>query len=490
MADEAELQPVWIVGFTGHRHLGDLVAVREIVREELERLRHEIDGGIAGYSSAAIGADTLFAEACQAEGIPWIATLPFSPADFRKDFNESQWSYASELLRGAAEIEICGTADDRTASYLRCGLKTVDQADLVMAVWDRNPARGVGGTAEVVAYARMLNKPLILIHPERLDVNRESFFPSAFVDPELAFLNRVGGKPAPAMAKAKNTRESVERFFCKVDTIAARIAPRFRRWVAASLLMNLLAAILAAAAIGFEIHSKLFHFFIGVLVVAAALAIVWVKRKEAHRKWIRCRVAAEICRSALATWDLPVATTPVWFQQFPGFVRLVRTLRILRLESPNDHSSDLPSWRQNYVQTRIDHQIDYFGRRSRTMREALLILASIFWFFSGLAVARALFVATISMDHLNPALDRTIESFLPIALPLAAGGAVSLISILDLHRRRRRFLEMKRRLVAVRDQIIQSDNFITLQAGVEKVEDLCAEEVVEWFMLARNPRFQ
>jgi hypothetical protein len=83
------------------------------------------------------------------------------------------WEKATALLKSASSIEVSGAAEDRTAAYLHCGLCTVDRADLVMAVWDRNPARGVGGTAEVVEYARSKKKPLILIHPDRCEVNHE-----------------------------------------------------------------------------------------------------------------------------------------------------------------------------------------------------------------------------------------------------------------------------------------------------------------------------
>ena len=173
MTKERVRQRVFVVGFTGHRHLEDPVAVGKIIRAELALLQEKQGGLIAGYTSVAIGADTLFAEACLTLNIPWTAALPFSPDEFRDDFSAAEWSCASDLLKRALEVEICGTADDRTAAYLRCGLRTVDQSDLVMAVWDGKPARGEGGTGEVVAYARKQKKPLILIHPVRKEITRE-----------------------------------------------------------------------------------------------------------------------------------------------------------------------------------------------------------------------------------------------------------------------------------------------------------------------------
>ena len=87
-------------------------------------------GKIAGYSSIAIGADTLFAEACLALNIPWRAILPFALADFRDDFNDDEWANATNLLGQAAKVEISESLEDRTAAYLSCGLRTVDGADL------------------------------------------------------------------------------------------------------------------------------------------------------------------------------------------------------------------------------------------------------------------------------------------------------------------------------------------------------------------------
>src|SRR3982750_4183925 len=128
MSDDVPLPAVWVVGLTGHRHLKNAEAVRALIRKQMEALSGRARGRLAGCSSAAIGADMLFAETCAALKVPWKALLPFSPAEFRTDFSESQWSHASELLKGAVEIEISGSADDRTAAYLRCGLRTVDDA--------------------------------------------------------------------------------------------------------------------------------------------------------------------------------------------------------------------------------------------------------------------------------------------------------------------------------------------------------------------------
>jgi hypothetical protein len=41
----------------------------------------------------------------------------------------------------------------------------IGQAGELWAVWDGKPARGYGGTADVVAYARRLDIPVLVIWP-------------------------------------------------------------------------------------------------------------------------------------------------------------------------------------------------------------------------------------------------------------------------------------------------------------------------------------
>jgi polyphosphate kinase 2 (PPK2 family) len=48
-------------------------------------------------------------------------------------------------------------------AYLAAGRWIVDHADRLVAVWDGRPARGRGGTAEVVAYARHRGVPVTVL---------------------------------------------------------------------------------------------------------------------------------------------------------------------------------------------------------------------------------------------------------------------------------------------------------------------------------------
>lgn len=165
----------FVVGFTGHRRVENEAKISQVLRELIASLQREIGAELVGRSSIASGADTLFAEACLAANLKWIAQLPFPEVEFKKDFNNSDWKRAKALLDQAERVETSSEIAERPRGYLDCGLATVEGADVMIALWDGKAPRGKGGTAEIVAYTRRLQKPLILISPDGLEIKRERF---------------------------------------------------------------------------------------------------------------------------------------------------------------------------------------------------------------------------------------------------------------------------------------------------------------------------
>lgn len=492
------LPPIWIVGFTGHRHLSDPATAKQIINTVVESLRAEIPGRLVGFSSVAIGADTLFAEKWLSSGLPWIAFLPRAESDFKNDFTGSDWATTCSLLKKASRVKtLSGMKEaERDLAYLECGFLVVDEADVLVALWDGKPSRGVGGTADVVANARNLGKPLILIDPTSSAVKRERFSRELFADPEITYLNRIANHEALPVKEMVAPEDRVRRFFHKVDSKAASIAPRFRLWIGASVVMNAAAAILVAATIGFQVNSFILNSLIFVLTTAAAIAIALIKRKRAHLKWVRCRVASEICRSALATWTLADVAEPTWFNHLTEFARLAKTIRVMKLTSPTPQVMNINEWRQNYLKSRVDEQLHYFRRRRKEFSVSLSILTAGFWLFSILGIARACFTGSafgmgplIPMTPSHSLVVHFAQSFLPIALPLAAGCTLSLISIFDLNRQLARSRAMESILAKSRQQVEKSESLLSLRRAVENVENALASEVFEWFTLFRYPRF-
>ncbi len=156
----------YVVAVTGHQRLGDPQTERFVwqcfvtLLKGLQR-RHGAD--LVVLSGLAEGADTLFAEAAIAQQIPLIAGLAaeglinnFAPGPARERFLSLRaQSHSVHQLAYSAPSE---------AAYMALGHWLVDSAHLLIAAWNGLPAAGLGGTADVVAYALHQQKPVVHIH--------------------------------------------------------------------------------------------------------------------------------------------------------------------------------------------------------------------------------------------------------------------------------------------------------------------------------------
>lgn len=154
------------VGFTGHRNLEDPPTVKQSIAALLSSLQSE-HKQISIVTSAALGADTLFLDAASKLDIPAHVILPFPKERFRLDFTDTPdgWDEVSPLLEQASKLEIVADCETPEEAYMKTGVEIVENANILLAVWDRLPARGMGGTAEVVEYAIQRGKEVYIVDP-------------------------------------------------------------------------------------------------------------------------------------------------------------------------------------------------------------------------------------------------------------------------------------------------------------------------------------
>lgn len=150
------------VGVTGHRRdqldPADVPALTGRIRHILELVSGATGGPGTLISSLAEGADQIVATEALDLGFRLVCPLPFSRTEYELDFTEPQTRAAYwSLLQRASEVqELPGlrtTADSEQTAYAAAGDRVLEDADLLIAVWNGNAARGTGGTAEVVAKA-------------------------------------------------------------------------------------------------------------------------------------------------------------------------------------------------------------------------------------------------------------------------------------------------------------------------------------------------
>ena len=156
------------VGVTGHRQADRLGSIDELVDGVLERLGRDTEGTPVVVSSIAEGADRLVARLGLSRGWDLVVILPFPRHDYETDFTtDASRAEFDELLGRASAVDEVASRPTREDAYLAAGHAVVDDADVVLALWDGHPARGRGGTAEVVEYARSLGRPLVWIDVAR-----------------------------------------------------------------------------------------------------------------------------------------------------------------------------------------------------------------------------------------------------------------------------------------------------------------------------------
>jgi hypothetical protein len=172
------------IGVTGHRTLADPTAVarklRQILAEKIAVLFAQEGKGkgsacrfvFSVFSSLAEGADRLVAEEIlQTADAELIAVLPLAAEEYSRDFaGPGSIAEFKDLLARAGKTIVMETGgqdprlqDVREKAYEDAGRYVADHCDLLVAVWDGMPARGRGGTAEIVDYARKQGRPLAII---------------------------------------------------------------------------------------------------------------------------------------------------------------------------------------------------------------------------------------------------------------------------------------------------------------------------------------
>jgi len=137
------------------------------VRSEITAILSGAEPPLTGISSLAIGADQVFAEVVLALHGSLEVVIPFETYE-RTFENRVDRAKFHRLRAAASRIEVLTGARDAEEAYLNAGKRVVDLSESMIAVWDGEPARGLGGTAQIVEYARHVGIPVTQLNPAEL----------------------------------------------------------------------------------------------------------------------------------------------------------------------------------------------------------------------------------------------------------------------------------------------------------------------------------
>jgi hypothetical protein len=174
------------VGVVGHRHDPkkrpdpNVAALREICRKLLLHIQDTFKGVATIHhdlfaetplrlrliSALAEGADQWVASEAEQLGYELQAVLPFERTEYEKDFTDPGVKAEYCRLRDAATavFELDGDRKRSAESYLAAGRVLLTQSDLLIALWDRQEAQGVGGTGQIVREALQRGIPTLWVN--------------------------------------------------------------------------------------------------------------------------------------------------------------------------------------------------------------------------------------------------------------------------------------------------------------------------------------
>lgn len=151
-----------IVGATGHQEIpppaeADIVAgVNYVLRSQ--------PAGLVAICSLAVGTDQLVAQAVLDIGGALDVVIPCERYD--ETFNGADLVRFRQLLGRARRIETLRHPAPTEEAFLDAGRRVVDHCELLVAVWDGEAADGLGGTGDVVDYARSVGRKIVIIWPQ------------------------------------------------------------------------------------------------------------------------------------------------------------------------------------------------------------------------------------------------------------------------------------------------------------------------------------
>ncbi len=149
------------IAISGHRGLPSATA--DLVDKAIRVALAEHAPDVTGLSCLADGADQIFARAVTDLGGTLEVIIP--AAQYRAGLPAEAQPEYDRLLAEAAAVHRMAFTESTSESHMESSKAMINQADELFAVWDGQPARGYGGTADVVAYAREHGTPVRVVWP-------------------------------------------------------------------------------------------------------------------------------------------------------------------------------------------------------------------------------------------------------------------------------------------------------------------------------------
>ncbi len=519
------------IGVTGHRVLAQADRLAEEVTRALPLIQRMVCTSAATpvlltvVSPLAEGSDRLIARQVLAQpGATLEAVLPLPVAGYQATFSseESRQEFR-DALAGAATLTELPAVETREEAYEQAGQYVVERCDVLLALWDGQPAAERGGTADVVAWARDRDIPVYWIHTEPPframwagasltlgldayraldDFNRTSIRPARVAEATervTANLTAQGERAGLDPAALRPSCSWIIPAFVRADLLASRAQRRFFQVSDATFILAALAVIAAAGPqlvghgsflAGLTPHSslRLAPLIESLLMVLGLIAIYLGRHQGYHRRWVSYRYLAERLRAA---FFLALVTPPGPTSRSPepaalhqaGDTWLERAYDTVWQRRPTIAAPPVAPLRRFLIDAWVGEQRAYQARKSHRHEAAHEGISRMGAFIFIMTFA---FAATDTLDVgrggslWEPTAPAVL--FLSIILPALAGALTGIGALREHPRNGRRSGRMAHYLTRLEGRIARAPDLPSLHALVRLVEAMVLEETGDWYV--------
>jgi Protein of unknown function (DUF4231) len=504
------------VGVSGHRtastkHPGLTGEIAKAVEYITQKLAVSPDVPLTVVSSLAEGADRMVADVVldREKGARLEVVLPLPPDEYRTDFgSEESRADFSRLLALDSQYDLVRTATSRDHAYELAGRAVVDRSDVMIIIWDGQPGRGRGGTAEIHEYALRWHRPVVLIHlaekEARLVTNQLPYAAEGTLPLTKANTRRLDKynsepgavrapqEPPPLLALAEGRPwladaapliEHVHRYYSRADQVAGRQQRRFRLVNRLLYILAPLAVLIVAGQVVFAPRRQYLAWFeFGVLAFLTVLHLL-ARQAHWHARWLSARYLAEQLRSQTflgLTGILTIVTAAgggqrddevSWTEQAASEVWLTRP----RFDPPGDTSLLVDVLYQQWIRP----QQDYHRSTSTKYQQRSAVFQAVSVSLFAVSTAAALLHSLGAGG--TPARPFKWWDFLAIAIPAMAGALSGYAAQRDYARHAERSRLFAGFLDRALDRLLSARDLDGIQQAVLAISRSMRDEATDWY---------
>ena len=546
------------IGVTGHRKLDDPVALQALVKKaigtEIEKLfsenskrkiKHVREAGATAISLSVLsplaeGADRVVARAVLTEPDARLdAVFPLALEDYLEDFKteESRKEFEALLNRCRKPVflrtrrikdDYADPSDQtelRREAYTRVGQFVVDHCDLLIAVWDGEPSRGHGGTAEIVQYAQEQKRPIIRVWRDSFEMlnrgngldasaldgidqfNREAITPDQRASYVKSLDRHHFERPKTAIEIPASVREIVNDrlfpYYAQASIMAKENRDRFHR--AGKYVYLLSAAAVGCAALAVLAPGIAWLGFGTELVLLVVMTLTFRQALGKHfqQRWIENRFLAERIRCGIFMAICGVEPKPIEVLPYMGHSQTVNdwTVRVFdeiwgRLPRLSGCSEGECLILNPYVrEVWIGEQVNFHkGKKEReaksrkrlakagaivlpiTIAAAALHLLLLAWHPAG--------TAPEWMHLLHHGVHQGL-SFIALLFPAVAASLAGMEAHREHLRLEKRSANMAPQLERVSQQMASATDPDRFESLLQQADEIMLREAQDWLMLMR-----